>query len=754
MILAAKQEDKVEITGEANVKKMGIDQDSIAILQMMLSKGLYEDPITAIIAEYVNNSVDSIVDSGKNPIEHPVIVKIGKDNQGWYFSVKDEGLGLDNDDFENILGNYLKSTKRNSNSTIGCYGLGSKSGLSYSDSVYFTCRKNGIERKYMLFKGEEFSQYTLLHEQATSEPNGVEVFINIKSYWDFEDFKRKSKQKLAYYDTVVLLHNDVIVSNSIHRSENWQHSELNNDYSVHLCLKDVYYSIDFDKLGIKDIHCPIALRFGLDDGITPTPSREGIIYDEKTKKLILDKMAKVADEFFTKYNKNREEVDNIVDIWDEIIDNNKYINYDDLELEISSFKSISTIPTISLKVKDISIRDVKYYYHQKYSLVNNIEIIGYKESTFASFNKSQRAKYKDIMNILIDENDKVLLCNHLPRGYEKDYLLEKYHKSGEILFVKLKNTPNEDLRWFKNTLGLHNFDKSEWRARINEFLTVRQQIISRFIDVRDEKIDEEWLNNKKKQKRQFVQKSSYKGLNKQEGDITLGIGKINSRGSITYEKSAWKIGSLYKNPHLFVYFTEEPKEAFVKAIIKSDKKKLIKFCLVGKREVQKIPNIHNFITMKEFTEKSKPFRRIASATKITEILNLWYNLDSSNSKFIQSYSNKIYDDIQLLKKYQDENSVYVANISKEIIDIAEEMNIWDEEIQPLVRKVENFLKDVEFIQIFDKPTYYRANELSIYNNTISKMLLFNKLYKGAFADYELVEKVKEEEIELIEESQY
>ena len=134
-----KQTNEVLKTGEDTSKRATISANKAAKLQMLLSEGLYSDPITATIAELTNNGVDSIVASGKNPIENPVVVSITKTTNDQYeFSVKDEGLGLDENEFTSIVMNYLESTKEDSNDFIGSWGLGSKSPLSLKRSYLYS----------------------------------------------------------------------------------------------------------------------------------------------------------------------------------------------------------------------------------------------------------------------------------------------------------------------------------------------------------------------------------------------------------------------------------------------------------------------------------------------------------------------------------------------------------------------------------------------------------------------------------------
>jgi hypothetical protein len=40
-----------------------------------------------------------------------------------------------------------------------------------------------------------------------------------------------------------------------------------NDSNLHLCLDNVYYPLDYTKLGINTLTVPIGLKFSLSDGI-------------------------------------------------------------------------------------------------------------------------------------------------------------------------------------------------------------------------------------------------------------------------------------------------------------------------------------------------------------------------------------------------------------------------------------------------------------------------------------------------------
>ena len=294
MIIKGRNNDITIEGAPFETKKATINQDEMSKLQYLLTKGLYSDPISAVIVEWTNNAVDSVVASGKDPVQNPVMVTITQNK----FTVEDKGVGLTKEEFETICMNYLTSTKTESNAYIGSWGLGMKSFLSLNRSAIFTIVKNGIECKLLAYEGEEFLQYDLIHERKTEKADGVVAEVAINGWSEYNEWVRKAKKKLAYYDTVALFIEGNLIQNQIIRSTDWQYSPLAANNMMHLCLKDVYYEINWDKLQIPGgIGIGIALRFGLDDGFSPTPSREALIWNEHTIKKVKDRIASVADWF-------------------------------------------------------------------------------------------------------------------------------------------------------------------------------------------------------------------------------------------------------------------------------------------------------------------------------------------------------------------------------------------------------------------------------------------------------------------------
>ena len=101
---------------------MSLDLDSANMLMQMLSKNLYSDSVGSTIRETCSNALDSHRRAGVNL---PIIASIERDDRTYNYSfcVEDFGIGLDDDDVRNIISKYGKSTKRDSATELGMFGL-------------------------------------------------------------------------------------------------------------------------------------------------------------------------------------------------------------------------------------------------------------------------------------------------------------------------------------------------------------------------------------------------------------------------------------------------------------------------------------------------------------------------------------------------------------------------------------------------------------------------------------------------------
>ena len=306
-------EQKIKSTGGKSTK-MGLSDDAQSMIFNMFTETIYKNPIGSIVREITSNCFDAHVEAGNESPENPVFVKKTHDklSDTHYISFFDNGVGMSPDRVENIYGIYFNSTKRANNDEIGGFGIGGKTPLAYKrsyideegntqyDSSFFVItRYNGIEYSYTIYNGEESPEIQLMNEASTKKGNGTEIRIPIKES-DLQKFEREILRQLYYFENIVFQGFDIdneLNSYNVHKGEHFIYRGDRYEESVHLCLGKVAYKIDYSDLGLSeyDYRIPIALRFEIGD-IQVTPNRESMQYNEKTIKLIKEKIELATQE--------------------------------------------------------------------------------------------------------------------------------------------------------------------------------------------------------------------------------------------------------------------------------------------------------------------------------------------------------------------------------------------------------------------------------------------------------------------------
>lgn len=731
-----KQENEILRTGEDTSKKATINQDKIAKLQYILTKGLYQDPIGSVINEWSANAIDSVVQSGKNPIENPVIINITNDK----FTVQDFGLGISKDDFTNICMNYLTSTKETDNQAIGNFGLGLKSYLALDRSATFTVRKDGIECKFIAYMGNEFMEYDLIYEKPTEEQNGFICELKINDYDEKREFRTKAIKRLAYYDTVLLYLDETLHTNNILRSDDWQYSP-NASSKLHLCLKDVYYEINFEQLGIPIINIPIALRFGLEDGLTPTPSRESLILNQSSKEIILNKIKKVANWFIDRYNSEWKEYETLKDAWFFINKSDFYVNINDTRFKINSLQQYADNEIKTVKIKNVE--NTEWYFYNPNRLLSNYSVVGGNNHDLWS-NKNLT---KNIVEKIINKY-KVIVVNSIPERRVKNYLKEKYNLA---LFVKhlgerkLGKDDQENVTTYFYALDLDKITQPEWKNKIKELNYVENQFKKDFIyelDVENSQGFKDWLEKRKKERVYKVSDSNYKVLDKKEDEVTIAFGRNSYAGKkITFEKETFKVSKLNQNPYLTIYFEDKDRATQYYELIG----KKYKIALIGKREQLKIKNIHNFMTEQEF-QKSKTFKRIVTSIMFDELIETYRSIYSRSSlDIIQNLINPLEKDIEILQDYTSKNgkSIRDNQLLDSMIAIAKEYNLYDYQFMDVYNRCKESLDKYKFLNYIQKPDRWNEENVKEVNSIITQFLYHQKMYRGLHQELEFVVKEKE-----------
>jgi|688.fasta_scaffold22103_10 hypothetical protein len=740
MILEKQKEAMIHQDGEATESiGMSLDLDSAQVLMQMLSKNLYSDSIGSTIRECASNALDSHRRAG---VDKPIVVALKATKDGAFeFSVEDFGIGLDADDVKNIISKYGKSTKRNSSTELGMMGLGFKAPLAYTSSFYFVARKNGMERKYMMYEGEDVNTIDLLYETPTDQPNGVKVIVPV-SWRDKYDFKNKIREQLAYFESVYFDVEDINNNFTIVRHQYFQFSELAKDNNLHICLDNVYYPMDFNKLGIERIGLPVALRFSLTDGIFPTPNRESIRYTQEAKVVILKRLQEAADYFIQKYNETITDTEDVRQIVNYFSTDRREIKFGTSSWDVHPLSKFATIKIAEPKFKGTSlIEPSRIAKIQEY-------ILGEYEAKFVVTKSAMRdAKHYYQITSVKRMADKVYVYEgeRIP-GLKKDYIKslhggkwEEEHVFRKVKSFKLRPKPGGMVQAYDNyynILNLKSYPKAQWRQLIQEFQLIVKSLVSTFIDLDTLEVPQTFVDSRKKQRISAGKASATPGVRriKLKGEMVCkqaeGLERWVDGKQCKWVSKIYDMATFHKNKFILVYGKQEDAEK-MDQWFKATRNHNVELAILSDRELKLVNGIelHNLMPFSKFMEgKNKPFERIATGCLIDQLRDD-YRAVFSNNVHLQKISTDLYQKTEALNLYHKKNfrDIISDNVRNAIAEQALDIKAVDAEIYSTYKEVKSICEKFVFLNtILDKMGHYDSDSNRKLVQAITDLFKYHK----------------------------
>ncbi len=587
--------------------------------------------------------------------------------------------------------------------------LGMKSGLAYADSFTFLTRYDGKQYDYIMYKGEKGTKIDLLNVRDTTEGNGSIFTLGIKGM-DVSNFIANCKKQLAYFEDVYFNVSGISNDFKIIQTPDWKHSTLYNGSSMHLCLDNVYYPIDFSRLNISEISVPVALNFKITDGIRPIPSREDIIYTPEVKAMILEKIKVVATFFVEKYNEGITEQDDLFNVIR--LNTGMYIS-DTFSVSINQLKGHSqksmAIPTL----KGVEKLDVLKLIARRSNMLGNYVVRGrIKNGTFSGiYNEGGQS-------ILHGLDRRYFYCKERPSAIQIQYLKEQYR---ELYFIYKKQEKKlgspkkyQNYHDYAYLLSLGDSKKSDWRQIIKEFQGIEANIMKMFPLAESNMPTEAWLQKRKENRA--------KGTRTEVKDIEINPkwASVASRGDF-YAKfdfgGTMKISGIQQRlKGLVVYGKEEDKEK-LSELLRSTRHKC-RICLLAERDVKRIQDIKSFIHIDKFMEGDiKAFKRLATRLLAEKLVSNNTTIFNSPS-FFGKLQKSLGEDLSAIVTYKGTTSYTHSDFDKTILAIAKKHDYWDQSIYPAIQRVEKLLPKYDFVLLFGPYLSFGDKHLPLFRDVL------------------------------------
>lgn len=162
--------------------EVGTSDAELAVIQSIVATTMYTRPEEAAVREYVTNARDAVVAAGRDLAEHPVLVQVPSEENGWTLVVQDHGTGMDAATMERTYTTLSGSSKRQDATATGEMGIGSKAGFAVGDQITVTSTKDGLTAVLVLSTSETgLKDKQLIAAGQTDQPDGTRVEVVVRS---------------------------------------------------------------------------------------------------------------------------------------------------------------------------------------------------------------------------------------------------------------------------------------------------------------------------------------------------------------------------------------------------------------------------------------------------------------------------------------------------------------------------------------------------------------------------------------------
>lgn len=279
----------------------------------ILSSGIYQHKIAAIVREICTNAFDSHVQAGKADVPFSVVLPTALHP---YFEVEDFGIGMSVQDALDVYTVYFCSTKNASNDVAGGLGIGAKSCFSYTRQFNIRIRKDGEENLAIIYVDASGQpRLDIIHTCQTAKPNGVKVSVPVEAK-DFRTFIGEAKYFLSFYPVKPKFNSNVEVNfdNVYDKLEKDGYAFVSrNSYvesalaggNFYAVMSPVPYMVNINSI-VEDRAAASLLKAAADKSgclfvkfdigeLSVSASRESLSLDEKTILKLREKFTAVAE---------------------------------------------------------------------------------------------------------------------------------------------------------------------------------------------------------------------------------------------------------------------------------------------------------------------------------------------------------------------------------------------------------------------------------------------------------------------------
>lgn len=278
----------------------------------VLSDTMYQDKVGSMVRELSCNAMDAHIEAGTPDL--PFDIHLPDSIEPW-FSVKDTGVGMSDENLRTMYTTYGESTKDESNEMVGAFGLGSKTPFAYTDQFTVTSIFDGVKRIYVAVMNDDGLPVLMLQgESETTEHAGLEVNVSVRDA-DYDSFRSAVTKQLQFF---------AVKPNLLNNRQGIEFKDFDNTDEINIDMDGIRvynggynanikgiwivqggvgYPLSLESLGdikadvksfAQTVHSKGAILHFPIGQIEVTASREGISYTDRVIERITKRLTEVA----------------------------------------------------------------------------------------------------------------------------------------------------------------------------------------------------------------------------------------------------------------------------------------------------------------------------------------------------------------------------------------------------------------------------------------------------------------------------
>jgi hypothetical protein len=580
----------------------------------------------------------------------------------------------------------------------------------------------------MLRKGEKSPRLDIVAEYPTTERNGTQIKIYIKTVKQYEwqdptpetdRFKDECVKQLAYFDNVFFSGCNIENDYTIARGINWLKSSNGSPFDgLHMCLGKVAYPIDWDALGIKKIALEVAMHFEIGE-LDIIQTREDVKYTPRTKKAILDKIEALRSEFIDKYNNEVAIETTDFKMFLENRGGGAVLNYDSIDnfqFEIDLYDLFRVTEGYGEvaksdrdKINKISFKPFNDASMKIPSSISNYDICDsdYKVNSYLNQSGLKHGT-RAVWTIFNPENKHIAYRIKDGTNPKKSKYIANELESKDVWLLRAKTKGELHLGNYVKVLSLEWDDRANWRTKIKVYQkALREYFINVTKSYDKVVVDPQWIKDN------YGTRRTYDRSKILAHRFAHRLTHHNYDYTRDWVKDYVIKGDILRLPRtLFIVGTKENRGAifFMSLFYRKQlglHNKFLKTIYVAPTNVKHFEEAKNCITVENFREK-KPFIRAMTVHHILKqskyITALTFMNESPVFDGHECLLNPELDFVGELRSYISNNKVDVdryrsmATFMEDAYKYAIEEDIFDKDIISKMNHVAEYLSDIPLIQ--------------------------------------------------------